>query len=79
MITYRCGRCSILVQTPTRNAGKPVTCKQCQHVTICPPNSMLVPLRPPKAEKKTVGSPAFWATVSAVGLARVALALTLNV
>ena len=71
MITFRCAKCAVLVQTPTRKIGRPVTCKQCQHVTICPPVSILVPLRPapdPRPRKKRqVGSPEFLATIGAIG------------
>lgn len=71
MITFRCAKCAVLVQTPPRKAGRPVTCNKCGHITICPQASVLVPLRPAKAarKKRQVGSPAFMATMGAIGLA----------
>jgi hypothetical protein len=71
MITFRCEKCAVLVQTPARKAGRPVTCNKCQHVTMCPPASVVNPLRPPRAagKKRQVGSPAFLATIGAIGLA----------
>jgi len=71
MITFRCAQCSILIQAHDGRVGRPVTCKKCQHVSICPPASILVPLRPEPAPKKPrqVGSPGFITTVGAIGLA----------
>jgi hypothetical protein len=68
MITFRCAKCAVLVQAPLKKIGKPVTCKKCQHVEICPPASILVPLRPER-KKRQVGSPEFMATIGAIGLA----------
>ena len=68
MITFRCAKCAVLVQTPPRKVGKPVTCNKCRHVTICPPASILVPLRPARKPRQ-VGSPEFVATIGAIGLA----------
>jgi hypothetical protein len=68
MITFRCAKCAVLVQAPPRKVGKPVTCHTCRHVTICPPASILVPLRP-EPKDRHVGSPEFLATIGAIGLA----------
>ena len=69
MITFRCAKCSVLVQTPRRKAGKPVTCNKCKHVTICPPTSILVPLPPLVPKKRHIGSAGFFVTIVAIGLA----------
>jgi len=80
MITFRCEHCHVLIQTHERWAGKPITCKQCKHVAICPQTSTLAPLRPQKAArpKKKVGNPDFFATLGAVGLACLVLMIMLK-
>jgi hypothetical protein len=74
MITFRCEKCAVLMQAPPGKIGRHVTCNKCQHVTICPPASILVPLRPAPApasarKPRRVGSPEFVATLGAIGLA----------
>jgi len=71
MITFRCAHCSSLVQTPDHKAGRPVSCKKCQKVSVCPPASFLVPLRPEplSPKRRQVGSPGFLATLGAIGVA----------
>ena len=80
MITFRCEHCHVLIQTQERWAGKPVTCKQCRHVGICPQTSMLAPMRPEKTprKKRKVGNPEFFAALGAIGLACLAWAIILQ-
>lgn len=75
MITFRCAKCAVLVQTPRRKVGKPVTCNTCRHVTICPPASVLAPLPPTPTKKRHVGSPGFLVTIVAIGLACLVLVI----
>ena len=76
MITFRCGKCAVLIQSPERWAGRPVTCKKCQHVTVCPESSILVPLRPSgPSQKRSVGNPDFYAALGAIGVACLIIAM----
>jgi len=79
MITFRCSGCSVLVQTHDSKVGKPVTCRHCHHVTVCPPTSVLSPLRPAAAARpRAVGSRGFLATLGAIGLGCIALVIMLH-
>ena len=77
MITFRCTKCAVLIQTQERWAGRPVTCKKCKHVTVCPETSILVPLRParPPRKQRRIGNPDFYAALGAIGVACVILAI----
>jgi hypothetical protein len=77
MITFRCTHCSVLIQTHDRWVGKPITCRQCRHVAICPPTSILAPLRTQKTPrpKRKVGNPEFFAALGAIGLVCLAWAI----
>jgi hypothetical protein len=54
-----------------------VTCKKCQHVTVCPESSVLIPLRPAPGPrlKRRIGNPDFYAALGAIGVGCLIIAM----